>query len=114
MLKNKLHNILPFRFADGWSNSARSVKEGVYMNHSNFSDALGVYSLRHQEPTPGSGNGSWYNYRRQDLFISIYRNDPKFSDRQVWANSAGPDHCLQFPLHHLDSLLYGRATLFNF
>ena len=23
-------------------------------------------------------------------------------------------HCLQFPLHHLDSLLYGRATLFKF
>ena len=21
----------------------------------------------------------------------MYRNDPKFSDRQVWANSAGPD-----------------------
>ena len=42
-----------------------------------------------------------------------YRNDPKFSDRQVWANSADPDqeqsdqglHCLQFPLHLLDALL---------
>ena len=22
---------------------------------------------------------------------SMYRNDPKFSDRQVWANSADPD-----------------------
>ena len=22
---------------------------------------------------------------------SYYRNDPKFSDRQVWANSADPD-----------------------
>ena len=51
-----------------------------------------------------------------------YRNDPKFSDRQVWANSADPDqtapdqglHCLPFPLHLLDSLLYGRATLFKF
>ena len=45
----------------------------------------------------------------------LYRNVPKFSDRQVWANSADPDqteeqfdqglHCLQFPLHILDSLL---------
>ena len=41
-----------------------------------------------------------------------YRNVPKFSDRQVWANSADPDqtapqglHYLQFPLHFLDALL---------
>ena len=40
-----------------------------------------------------------------------YRNFPKFSDRQVWANSADPDqtdqglYCLQFPLHLLDELL---------
>ena len=41
-----------------------------------------------------------------------------FSDRYAWANSADPDqtapdqglHCLPFRLHHLDSLLYGRAT----
>ena len=48
-----------------------------------------------------------------------YRNDPKFSDRYDWANSADPDqtaqsdqglHCLPFRLHRLDSLLYGRAT----
>ena len=47
-----------------------------------------------------------------------YRNFPKFSDRQVWANSVDPDqeqseqglHCLPFRLHRLDSLLYGRAT----
>ena len=24
--------------------------------------------------------------------VEIYRNDPKFSDRLVWANSADPDH----------------------
>ena len=35
-----------------WSNSARSVKEGVYINHFKFSDTLGGYSLRYQEPTP--------------------------------------------------------------
>ena len=46
-----------------------------------------------------------------------YRNDPKFSDRYAWANSADPEeqsdqglHCLPFRLHRLDSLLYGRAT----
>ena len=41
-----------------------------------------------------------------------YRNVPKCSDRQVWANSADLEeqsnqglHCLQFPLHPLDSLV---------
>ena len=46
-----------------------------------------------------------------------YRNDPKFSDRQAWANGADPNqtapkgqsdqglHCLQFRLHRLDALL---------
>ena len=50
-------------------------------------------------------------------FRIYYRNVPKFSDRQVQANSADPDqtapqglHYLPFRLHHLDSLLYGRAT----
>ena len=54
------------------------------------------------------------------------RNDPKFSDRQAWANSADSDqtapkeqsdqglHCLQFPLHLLDALLYGKTILFIF
>ena len=51
------------------------------------------------------------------------RNDPKFSDRYAWANSADPDqtaprgeeqsdlglHCLPFHLHRLDSLLCGNA-----
>ena len=64
------------------------------------------------------------------LIVAEYRNDPKLSDRYAWANSADPDqtapkgavwsglkeqsdlglHCLPFRLHHLDSLLYGRAT----
>ena len=51
-----------------------------------------------------------------------YGNDPKFSDRQVWLNSADPDqtaldqglHSLPFRLHNLDALLYGIATLFKF
>ena len=72
MLKNKLDNILPFRGADGCSNSARSVKEGAYINHFKFSDTLGGYSLRYQEPTPkGRGKEVGIHYRRQDLCISI-------------------------------------------
>ena len=50
----------------------------------------------------------------------IPTNDPKFSDRQVWANSADPRllldeqfdqglHCLLFHLHILEALLYGRT-----
>ena len=50
------------------------------------------------------------------------RNDPKFSDRYAWANSADPDQtaprepsdlglcCLPFHLHRLDSLPYGRTS----
>ena len=53
----------------------RSVKEGVYMNHFKFSDTLGGYSLRYQEPTPrGRGKEVGINYRRQDLCISIKMN----------------------------------------
>ena len=50
----------------------------------------------------------------------VYSNDPTFSDRYAWANSADPEqsdqglHCLTFRLHRLDSLLYGRATQFKF
>ena len=38
---------------------------------------------------------------------NMYRNDPKFSDRYAWANSADPDqtaplHCLPFRPHRLD------------
>ena len=62
-----------------------------------------------------------YNFKEIYLILNesgIYRNDPKFSDRYAWANSADPDqtapdqglHCLPFHLHRLDSLLYGRAT----
>ena len=55
----------------------------------------------------------------------MYHNDPKFSDRCAWANSADPDqtaqeqsdiglHCLQFRLHLLGALLFGKAILFKF
>ena len=51
-----------------------------------------------------------------------YSNDPKFLDRQVWANSVDPDqtapdqglHCLPFSLHLLDSLLYSKMILCQF
>ena len=62
------------------------------------------------------------------ILVMKYRNDPKFSDRQVWANSIVPDqtaseqsdqdlHYLLFCLHLLDALLYsvyGKTTLFKF
>ena len=49
-----------------------------------------------------------------------YRNDPKFSDSLVWANSADLDqqsdqglHCLQYCLHLLEALLYGKTSFFQ-
>ena len=61
----------------------------------------------------------WQNYHNEPKHLDR-RNDPKFSERQVWANSADPDHsnqalhCLQFPLHRLDALLYCKAILLKF
>ena len=56
--------------------------------------------------------------------LETYRNDPKFSDRQVWANSADPDqtaeqsdqglHCLLFRLRLSDTFLNCKATSFEF
>ena len=62
-----------------------------------------------------------------------YPNDPKFSDRKVWANSANSDqttpkgakpllkeqsdqglHCLLFHLNHFDKILLGLVSLFEF
>ena len=51
----------------------------------------------------------WHDF----MSMTSYRNDPKFSDRYAWANSADPDQTapsLPFRLHHLDTLPYGRAT----
>ena len=52
------------------------------------------------------------------LIKHCYRNVPKFSDRQVWANSADPDQTAPISLISrllpLDVLLYGKATLFKF
>ena len=52
-----------------------------------------------------------------------YRNDPKFSDRLVWANSADPDleeqsdqglHYLLFHLHLLEAFSAVRPICLNF
>ena len=51
------------------------------------------------------------------LMVSEYYHDSKFSDREVWANSAEPDQTAsdhQFRLHLLEELLYGRTLLFRF
>ena len=55
------------------------------------------------------------------LFAQKYRNDPKFSDRQVLANSADIDqtaplglHCLLFHLHYFDKLPSGLSSLYEF
>ena len=40
---------------------------------------------------------------------SLYRNDPKFSDRQAWANSADPDQgSTLFPIPYAS---FGLITL---
>ena len=63
-----------------------------------------------------------YNLRHSEIgFISrIYRNDLKYSNRQVWANTVDPHetsswrstlislHCLSFRLHLLHTLLYDK------
>ena len=55
-----------------------------------------------------------------------YHNDPKFLDRQVYANSVDPDqtaargavwsglHCLPLHLHLLDALIYHKTNLYKF
>ena len=75
-----------------------------------------------------------YNWSLCNLVANIgssYRNDPKFSDRKVWANSADPDqtaplrllleeqsdqglHCLLIHLHLLDKIFYGLVSVFEF
>ena len=54
--------------------------------------------------------------------LPMQHNDPKFSDRQVWANTLDPDqtapdqglHCLPFGLHRLDSLFCCKAASIKF
>ena len=58
----------------------------------------------------------------EESFHLIYHNDPKFLDRQVWANSADPDQTA--PIGGVWSgstlfaipaaLLFGKSILFKF
>ena len=62
------------------------------------------------------------------LLIFAYLKDSKFLDRLVWANSAVQNqirllleeqsdqglHYLQYCLHLLDALLYGKTSFFQF
>ena len=66
---------------------------------------------------PISNEGSVSNWNKTSnikywvILAEVYCNVPKFSDRQIWANSADPDqglYCLPFCLHLLDPLLYGK------
>ena len=50
----------------------------------------------------------WSNFI---IFTVLPYYGPKFSDRQVWANSVDPDqshHCLTFRLHRMDTFKYGN------
>ena len=52
------------------------------------------------------------------LIAVKYHNDPKFSDKYVWANNADPDqtelHCLLFILLLLQTFLCCKANLLYF
>ena len=80
MLKNKLDNILLFRWADGWSNSARSVKEGGYMNHFKFSDTLGGYSLIPRANPQWERKRSWLQFKMNSV---IYSAGNQSQNRQI-------------------------------
>ena len=66
----------------------------------------------------------WVSEYLGNLRYHYFHNDPKFLDRQVWANSVDSDqeqsdqglHCLPFCLHLLDALLYGnyKTLMFKF
>ena len=52
--------------------------------------------------------------------LKSHENDPKYSDRQVWANTVDLEqfdqclHCLPLCSHVLGTLLHGKTTLFQF
>ena len=89
------------------------------------SDPQNGFSIRTSHPykiLTFSDTGK-FNSTELDIWPTAeYRNDPKFSVRQVLANSADPDqeqsdqglHSLPIFPHLLDALLFGRNTLFKF
>ena len=61
----------------------------------------------------------------ENPFSHIYRNDPRFMDKQVWTNSADPEelaggetdqglHCLPFHLHFLTNYSVVKQYCSNF
>ena len=64
--------------------------------------------------TFGIQNGLYFGPKiRQEQ--TLYRYDPKYSDRQAWAKQSDQgQHCLPLRLHLLCPLLYGKTTLLNF
>ena len=54
------------------------------------------------------------NYFNKNYFNRNNGNDPKFLDRQVWANNVDPYQTALFHLHVLDTLLYGKTHCSNF
>ena len=62
-----------------------------------------------------------FSHDKAPITVLYYRNDPKFLDRQVLANSADPDqtaprgglHCLQIQPQPLDPLSCSKTKLFQ-
>ena len=55
-----------------------------------------------------------YHLINFDSLISTCHNDPKYPDRQVWANSLDQDQglqCLPFCLYLFDALVNGKTKL---
>ena len=75
------------------------------------------YTIKSKGHKYTSDCNQYTSYRNHD-----YGNDPKFLGRQIWTNSADPDqtapdqglHCLQFWLHLLGAILFGKAILLKF
>ena len=56
--------------------------------HVKLSKSLKVPPFGHSNILFGSNGGFVFNFVAS---LQVYRNDPKFSDRYAWANSADPD-----------------------
>ena len=48
------------------------------------------------------------------MLLLKYRNDPKFSDRHVWADRHEEPSDQGLHVYLLDALLYGKIMLFKF
>ena len=56
-------------------------------------------------------------FKQNKKYVYVYRNDPKFSDRYAWANSADPDQTARgavwsgSTLFAIPSASFGHITL---